>query len=168
MSYNISSRRVKIRVSRHKLHYSCVSRSQAVQESFKLSGEKRTKSMFCPRQNTAFTNVHCFSVVSLPDQMTGRPPCDSLLISEISLRLNMLQVPASSPLSPLLFPHTAVMFGSLTQTRSGDRTGKWDVKHLLFLDGFDVKSPQNYSLKDVNLNKYQLSQYPSRIEVKQW
>lgn len=37
----------------------------------------------------------------------------------------MLQVPASSPL------HAAVMFGSLTKTRSGDRTGKWDVKHLL-------------------------------------
>lgn len=83
-----------------------------------------------------------FSVVSLPDQMTGRPPCDSLLISEISLRLNMLQVPASSPLSPHSSPlHTAVMLGSLTQTRSGDSTGKWDVKHLLFLDGFDVKSP---------------------------
>lgn len=98
--------------------------------------------MFAPDRTLLFLTCVVFSVVSLPDQMTGRPPCDSLLISEISLRLNMLQVPASSPLSRRSSSlHAAVMLGSLTQTRSGDRRGKWDVKHLLLLDGFDVKSP---------------------------
>lgn len=70
--------------------------------------------------------------------MTGRaspPPCDSLLISEISVRLNLLQVPASTPPAPppsLPTLQCCVVLGGLAQSRSGDRAGKRDVKHQFF------------------------------------
>lgn len=68
-----------------------------------------------------------FSFFSLLDHLTGCPHCDSLLISEGSLRLNMLHIPACSPLL------TAVVLGSLNQSRSGEIAAKCGVKHLLFL-----------------------------------
>lgn len=44
------------------------------------------------------------------------------------MRLNLLQVPASTP--PAL--QCCVVLGSLAQSRSGDRAGKLDVKHQFF------------------------------------
>lgn len=80
--------------------------------------------------------------------MTGLPPCDSLLISEISLRLNMLQIPASSPLSLPLLPSTLLLCLAVSpklDQEIGQGNGMLSI--CFFLDGFEVKSPQSITWK---------------------
>lgn len=110
---------------------------------------------------TALTNMHCvqrcFTTRSdrWPPLLWFPPNLRHISASEHASGPSQL-----SPLSPRFSPlHTAVLLGSLTQTRSGDRTGKWDVKHLLFLDGYELKSPQSTTWKWRDQHTWMLIQF---------
>lgn len=90
-------------------------------------GRKELESSFQPEQCRLPSARQVSSIVSYPDHLTGGPRCDSLLISELSVRLNMLQIAASSPL------HTAVVFGSLVPSRSADMTRENETLSICFM-----------------------------------
>lgn len=131
----ISSRRVKIQVARLCLCTKWLKRPGR-KTTIKIERGKQRKWKSFLSKCTALTNVHCVQrcFTSRSDRW---PP---LLWFPPNLRHISASEHASGPSHPPHLPlsrrfsplHTAVMLGSLTQTRSGDRTGKWDVKHLLF------------------------------------